>query len=925
MKKLITIFMAASLIAMSFIMVILAYPVSANNETKDIAIINNKQESHQYSPQSKMTSSSLNEASIKTDKVLMDTGDIEINSSNFPDKNFRTYISKNIDTDQNGTLSTEELLKVTYININSNNPWLFKSLDGIEYFTNLETLNCSGSYITALDLKKNTALRILWCSSMPYLRTLNISSNTSLESLNLNNNKLIESLDLSPNIKLKTLKCNSMTNLANINLSMNTDLKDLDCSGTVLTSLDLSYCANLGNLNCSNIKTLENLDLKNNKKIIILNCSDMDKLVSLNLSNALGLTKLTCTNLKLLTDIDISKSKSLQQLDFSDSNLSQLDVSENTNLTQLKVNNTALSSLNVTNNEKLTRLECNNTNIDQLDVRKNLDLEYLYCSKTNISDLDLSKNEKLSELNLNETKITNIDLSSQKELRRLYLNDSSIKELDLSKNLNLFSLQINNTSIDTLDLKSNINLSSLEANNTLLSTLDVGKQEKLSSIELSGTNVVGLDIRHLTASPSPISTLTLRIYNGKLAWLNVGDLPSLGVFYMNENSEIDLEVPQDSFLITDMFPGIDISKVSITDNTTSYDSTTGRVSHYTNGSVITYDYNCGTKVVHSNREDIILHVKLNITVKQNSTISIVDTLDKIYDGVAVKAEPHVVTTGSTGEVTYLWEMKNNDGLWETCISVPTNAGTYRVTATIAGDNLYLEGTSVPMEFTISKASNAWEEPLTMNGWTYSENMQQPNAVTKYGEITYTYSQSPDGNFSTNLPTTAGIWYVKAVVADTNNYTGLEDVRSFIIKQKDLSSADIAISDIETEADLDHLVIKDGDKTLVLGTDYIITKNNVDNKTIIEIIGKGNYTGSIIKIQVDESDKPSTDDNNSSQEPNDNNQSIDSNTNHKNDGSNETTGVIQTSDNTSFIEIVAVMILSGWIYVIVKKVINKENR
>ena len=40
-------------------------------------------------------------------------GDVEINNKNFPDANFRSYVSTNFDKDNNGVLSQGELDVVT--------------------------------------------------------------------------------------------------------------------------------------------------------------------------------------------------------------------------------------------------------------------------------------------------------------------------------------------------------------------------------------------------------------------------------------------------------------------------------------------------------------------------------------------------------------------------------------------------------------------------------------------------------------------------------------------------------------------------------------------------------------------------------------------------------------------------------------------
>ncbi|MBQ3347530.1 MAG: hypothetical protein IJG39_10625, partial [Synergistaceae bacterium] len=58
--------------------------------------------------------------------------DVEINATNFPDDTFRSYVSSNFDTDDNGVLSDSEIEGVTTIDVNYSG---VSSLQGVEYFT----------------------------------------------------------------------------------------------------------------------------------------------------------------------------------------------------------------------------------------------------------------------------------------------------------------------------------------------------------------------------------------------------------------------------------------------------------------------------------------------------------------------------------------------------------------------------------------------------------------------------------------------------------------------------------------------------------------------------------------------------------------------------------------------------------------------
>ena len=156
--------------------------------------------------------------------------------------------------------------------------------------------------------------------------------------------------------------------------------------------------------------------------------------------------------------------------------------------------------------------------------------------------------------------------------------------------------------------------------------------------------------------------------------------------------------------------------------------------------------------------------------------------------------------------------------------------------------------------TENKNSNEFTQPLAITGWTYGETANTPTAVAKYGTIKYTYSNTADGTYTEKVPTNAGTHYVKATVEETADYSGLEsDAVEFVIGKKTLTNDNITdIADqTYTGGEIKPTIeVKDGDKTLVLDTDYTVTyDNNTDAsdeaKVTVEIISN-NYAGTLEK-------------------------------------------------------------------------------
>ena len=152
-------------------------------------------------------------------------------------------------------------------------------------------------------------------------------------------------------------------------------------------------------------------------------------------------------------------------------------------------------------------------------------------------------------------------------------------------------------------------------------------------------------------------------------------------------------------------------------------------------------------------------------------------------------------------------------------------------------------------------TNEFTKPLEIVGWTYGDTPNAPTATAKYGTIKYTYSTAADGEYSEIVPTDAGTYYVKAKVEETAKYTGLEsDAVEFVIGKKILTNDNITkIADqTYTGEEIKPVIeVKDGDKILVLDTDYTVAyekniKASEEAKAKVEMISN-NYKGTLEKL------------------------------------------------------------------------------
>ena len=300
---------------------------------------------------------------------------IKINEENFPDAGFRNYL-RSQSYGQDGILTEDEINGITNMTVGFKG---ISSLQGIEYFTALTYLYCTGNYLTSLDVSKNTALEWLMCD----------------------NNRLT-SLDVSGSTALTHLTCfrNPLTSL---DASGCTALTWLECPDNQLTSLDVSGCTALTDLSCS-----------------------FNQLTILNVSGCTALTNLSCSY-NQLTSLDVSSNPALTSLSCGGNQLTSLDVSKNTALTKLYCFQNQLTSLDVSSNPALTYLDCSSNQLTSLDVSKNTALTYLDCSSNQLTSLNVSGSTALSYLDFFDNRLTSLDVSGCAALTRVYCQSNQIK------------------------------------------------------------------------------------------------------------------------------------------------------------------------------------------------------------------------------------------------------------------------------------------------------------------------------------------------------------------------------------------------------------------------------------------------------------------------------------------------------------------
>lgn len=724
--------------------------------------------------------------------------EIEINEVNFPDQRFRDYVKDKLD-DGNGSLTQSEIDQITIINLSflgDIETKKIKSLKGIEHFTELTSLNCYGTDISALDVSQNKKLELLNCGG------------TGIRNLNVSNNLL-----------LKTLYCH-YTDIESLNLENNTALETLFCSNAKLKSLNIDNNVALKELYCNNTN-IKSLNLSNNDVLKVLDCHSTE-----------------------VTSLDVSNNVYLHSLYCSYTEITALDISNNVYLERLDCSNTKITSLDVSNSPDLYELHCQDTPLAWLNLGADTQLEgYDSIDSFIMSDSEFNLIVRGSTFDVTEV-FKGIDISKIKQdtIKGAKLTGKMMSDYTVGTPIT-YEYDCGNTKRQNKTLKVTVNLVKGDSEIVITNDLDT---------VYTGKPI--LDPQVTTIGSQGIVVFHYEVYDGN-GWVPIVGKPvNAGTYRVKAQlPEDELNLKADNtkeFTISKAIPsyhlptnltavyGQQLSEISLPAGFQWKDSMLSV------GDVGKHEFLLDYTPSDTNNYEIVTDLKVQVDVKQaaNEWITKPTIKDWTYGEQANKPS----TSAKYGDVVYTYS-ESKDGTYTS--TVPSNAGTYYVKAMVPETNNYTALETIT-EFTIKQATNEWITKPTMKDWIYGEQANKPSASAKYGDVVYTYSESKDGIYTSTVPSNAGTYYVKAMVKGTTDYTGLEELQLFTIQPKQASN--LIISDIANDKDVEHLIVKDHEQVLRKNIDYDV-KTMKDQKIVtVSITFKGNYTGTITKTYTVES-------------------------------------------------------------------------
>lgn len=262
--------------------------------------------------------------------------DIELNSTNFPNKTF-LEIAKSCDKDGDGKLTYFERAKLRYLNLSKPDENdteadktyaddKYRQIDnfkGIEYFTNLRGVNIDGNTaVTSIDLSSCTKLNDFVGANCPKLEKAVLPESVKEVYIYISG---LKEFDAAKYPKLEVLKIFN-TQVTSIDVSKNPNLRELDLGNDKLTSdVDISNSPELIELSV-NSTGIKKLDVSKNKKLEILDIGGNKGIELIGIEDLTTLKELTAWTCGL-KKLDVSKSKGLEKLHINDNSIVAIDLS----------------------------------------------------------------------------------------------------------------------------------------------------------------------------------------------------------------------------------------------------------------------------------------------------------------------------------------------------------------------------------------------------------------------------------------------------------------------------------------------------------------------------------------------------------------------------------------------------------------------
>lgn len=342
---------------------------------------------------------------------------VVINSTNFPDENFRAQVAEAFDSDGDGTISDEEM----EANGGHHNFDRVSNLKGIELLTSITELQIINypdePGLTTFDYELPNLLWLEFQDQVGSLTTVDATKCTNLEDFGVIENPA----------GLSTLKLPS--SLKSLNL----------CYAPLVKTFDPKQFPNLQTMSLLGNTGITDLDFSNHKSIQNISVVGYDEPYQLNSLNMVNCPELTNIDIKVCTIKSLTFKSLPEMLSILvyESDITNMLVDDLSQLGSIEANNNVLSTLTLNNLPAIYGLSCESNKLQTLIIDKCPGMNGINAEHNRLMWLDLKDvvkgnvDESILKLDNQQPSVQAVKLSPAEVGLRVH------ERLDVNRVLNL--------------------------------------------------------------------------------------------------------------------------------------------------------------------------------------------------------------------------------------------------------------------------------------------------------------------------------------------------------------------------------------------------------------------------------------------------------------------------------------------------------
>lgn len=468
----------------------------------------------------------------------------------FPDPNFKYALLNHnpvIDTNGDGEIQISEANAAVSLNIFNRN---INSLEGLEYFFNLTTLNCQNNFFPVLDAGFLVNMISLNFTNNPNLTTVNLSNLQTLQGgLELNFLNSLTSLDLGSLSEVGgTIGFDENPNLTVINLqSLETLGSGFNMtSNPLVTEIYLPNLVTAGGISLQSNNGLtsfsaENLasvvmsvGVHNNHSLTTFSLPLLTSLGSFSLKGNNMLTSISFPSLQTVQrwgsswggDIYLGREPAMVSIDFGAlvSIEKDINIEIMPNVTALDIGNLVTSGGNIS---------ISGVNVDQLNLPNLISVQDITFSNSNRGPINLGSLVQARNIT---TPVSTINLDNLESVNNIYLRGNTLTSLTMDNLISANSIRVIDSQLNHFSAGNLTTCTQLNLSNNSLQTLDISSMAgEIYSIDVSNNQLT-----EITLGNNITSLTDMMIWGNNFESLDFSIVPIHGILEVSNNELVSL-------------------------------------------------------------------------------------------------------------------------------------------------------------------------------------------------------------------------------------------------------------------------------------------------------------------------------------------------------------------------------------------------